>query len=127
MKSIKIQISIDVEYESVSDRTPEAITKLIEGSISRNSSRILDVDDLEVRTWNVQAKIFDPNKEKIQTSAFRTTPLADVTAFFSSDGPAIHCSHVHDEEVNGLMQTLSDINAALREAHHKYIGLIRKT
>jgi hypothetical protein len=123
MKKSRIRIVVDIELETKEDLD------------TVNQKQILPVIQKEVDNfilkqgclgdWFVRTKIEDPNKKHNQVVVDKKTPIGDISAYFSSDGPALHTANVIDYHPGyldiPLDETFREINAALREAYHKYL------
>jgi len=126
MKKSRLRITVDVEFESINEEVTTSIQRQIVSSIEdRINMLIRDGGCDEIGNWTVKSSIEDAAKKTIQTQAERVTPFANIWAYFSTDGPAfvaeIHRNFDTHAESEIMSLTLSDINAALREAYHKYI------
>jgi len=134
MTKALIQITIDVEYEQVhldSDQHLKTIvTNLndeVHQAVASGMLRPPMSDEYDVKTWEVDVKILNPEKAKAQFQAERISSASHVTAFFSSDGPAVSVEIPDaDPPDHGLTLLISDINGACREAFHKYRAYLRE-
>lgn len=128
MKKPRIRVIVDIELETETDL----------GTI--NQKQILPVIQKEVDNfilkqgclgdWFVRTKIEDPDKKHNQVTVEKITPIGNISAYFSSDGPALHAANVIDYHPGyldiPLHETFREINAALREAYHKYLTSIHR-
>lgn len=133
MKKITIQITVNVEYEQVhndSDRVLKDLVRSLEDNIHQSVGLGMlgpscINDELDVTRWEVNLKVVDPEKEKAQFQSDRQTNFAKISAFFSSDGPAVVANDLSPED-EPLSTFLVDVNGALREAFHKYRSNLRE-
>ena len=132
---ISIQITFDVEYKTInpdSDQMPKNLLQGLEDCIHKavGSGLLSSERECEIESWNTRLRLADPDKEKAQFQSERVTPFANITAYFSSDGPAV-IANIHGIPLgaasDAMELTLADINGTLREAHHKYVAHLRGT
>jgi hypothetical protein len=74
---------------------------------------------LDVSEWDMKTKIIDQST-KVLADSRRDNYLAFITAYFSADGPAFQVALKQELPTFDISSLLQDLNAALREAHHKY-------
>lgn len=128
MKTSRLTITVDIDHESVNEETfiVTAIRRHLVSSLEDNLYLLTrDGGASDIGGWAVRVKTEDLSKEAIQTNAERITPFAHINAYFSSDGPAFVAqlnTHFDSKAEYQIIElTLSDINATLREAYHKYL------
>lgn len=123
MKNLRFQLILDIDLELQDTEDEKDIKKRIISSIEDHFyDKLLHSDD----TGSLKIRATSHTNKSIQTKAEKITPFANITAYFSSDGPAF-IANIHGNgdpsrsSITAVDLTLLDINAALREAHHKYI------
>lgn len=123
MSKLRIQVNLNIEYESAGDRSQEdvarEVTKNLEDVLGTDLMR--NADDIYFTGWSPQIRVIDPTREQALCVADRKTPNYTIVAMFSSDGPAVALS-VREED---LPELVYNVNAALREAHQMYLAHVR--
>lgn len=125
MKNLQFQLTLDIDLEVQDAQDEKDVRRRIITAIENHFyENLLHNDD----TGSLKIRATDPINKSLQTQAERVTPFANISAYFSSDGPAfvanihhVSTNYLNDSDNDILTLTLSDINAALREAHHKYL------
>lgn len=120
MKNLQFQLTLDIDLELQDTEDEKDVKKRITAAIEDHFyERLLHQDD----NGSLKIRTSDPTKKTIQTQAERFDSLVNVTAYFSSDGPAFvaEIQHPLDSLEKLTHFVFLEINAALREAHHKYI------
>lgn len=127
MKKTKLHVSIDIEFttdyaQEDTKVVAQYITQSLENFIS-DRLRGSSLSTFELGAWSINVKAEETSKKHIQVQVSKVTPSANINAYYSSDGPAF--TIIFDKEDVALDFTMQDINAALREAFHKYITKIQ--
>lgn len=123
MTKIKIQSIFDIEFE-VRPLDDSTNSQFLQRTIERHNEVLTKtLADLGVDNVTTKTKIVDPTKASTQVRVVRDLPTCAIYAYHSADGPALMITHL-DEEPPMDKNLLQEVNAALREAHHKYLNKI---
>jgi hypothetical protein len=131
MKTIKLQATIEISYETPngmsSEKLENDVRRALEHQIYLTTSGNVDISE-----WNLQIKTANPEKEKLLVQTHKNTPLGVVSAYFSSDGPALNFSMLDrfpgtvGMDPDLLPMFFHEVTSALREVYHQYLRTTRE-
>lgn len=131
MKTIKLQATIEISYETPngmsSEKLENDVRRALEHQIYLTTSGNVDIAE-----WNLQIHEVSPERiEKPLVQVHKDTPWGTISAYFSSDGPALNISVLDrlpktvGTDPDLLPMIFQEITSALREVYHQYLREVR--
>lgn len=121
MKTIKLQATLELTYETADQRDPQEVINELKVSFGR----MAPPRDIDVVEWYMGVKEIDSDKGRTLAEAHRETAIGKISGYFSSDGPAVTISPIEGADHESVVGIFQEISSVLREAHHRYIRTVR--